>query len=115
MPTHMKRLLLACFVAATSLFAADLSSFNGTWIIQSLEANGSPQTGDAIDSIVMTLKDGTYEYNSNDANAKGKFTVDLSKTPATMDVTETEGGNVGRTLFAVVELTPGEPPRLFAL
>ncbi|HTH49102.1 MAG TPA: ThuA domain-containing protein [Candidatus Limnocylindria bacterium] len=103
----MKRLFLACFLAATSLFAADLSSFNGTWIIQSLEANGSPQTGDAIDSIVMTLKDGTYEYNSNDANAKGRFTVDFSKTPATMDVTETEGGNVGRTITAIVELIPG--------
>ncbi len=101
----MKRLLLACFLAATSLFAADLSSLNGIWIVKSAEANGSPVTSDGLDSIVLTLKDGTYEYASAEGTAKGKFSVDFSKNPATMDATETEGQNVGRTIVAITELT----------
>lgn len=100
----MKRFLLALFVAASSLLAADLSSFNGIWVINSAEINGDATPGD-LDSIVMTLKDGTYQFESRDGTTKGKFTVDFSKTPATMDVTETDGPNVGRMLAAITELT----------
>ena len=101
----MKRLLLALFAAASSLLAADLSSFNGTWVIKSAEINGDVVTGGGFDAIVMTLKDGAYVYEGSEGTAKGKFTVDFTKTPATMDVTETEGQNVGRTLLAITELT----------
>lgn len=101
----MKRFLLFLVAGLFPLLAADLASFNGTWVIKSAEMNGADASGGGFDSIVMTLKDGTYVFESNDATAKGKFTVDFTKTPATMDVTEEEGQNVGRVLVAITELT----------
>ena len=103
----MKRFFLTLAMASLSVFAADLASFNGTWIIKSAEMNGSEVSGGGFDGIVLTLKDGTYVYEGNEGTTRGKFTVDFSKTPATMDVTETEGPNVGRTIAAVTELTEG--------
>lgn len=102
----MKQILFSLFLTCATALAADLASFNGIWVIKSAEMNGADVAGGGFDAIVMTLKDGTYVYESNDATAKGKFTVDFTKTPATMDVTEEEGQNVGRTIAAITELTP---------
>ena len=103
--THMKWSLLFSLLSAASLLAADLGSFNGTWVIRSAELNGEAVSGDATDSTVVTIKDGTYVFESANASAKGKFTVDFTRMPATMDVTESEGPNAGRTLAAIAELT----------
>lgn len=101
----MKRFLFSLLVAASSLLAADLSSFNGTWVIKSAEMNGADVSGTGFDGIVMTLKDGSYVFENGGETAKGKFTVDFTKSPARMDSTETEGQNVGRELASIVELT----------
>ena len=102
----MKRLLLAFFATATTLFAVDISSFNGTWLIKSAEMNGDDVAANFTDGIVMTMKDGTYVFETNDSTAKGKVKLDASKTPPALDLTETEGQNVGRVLEAIAELTP---------
>ena len=101
----MKFALLA-LLAAGSLAAADLGSFNGTWIVASAEMNGDAVPGDSVSSIVLTLKDGAYQFASNEGNTRGRFTVDFSKTPAAMDVIEEEGPNVGRKMPGIAELTP---------
>lgn len=103
----MKRILLSLALAGLSAWAADLASFNGTWIIKSAEMNGAEVSDGGLDGIVLTLRDGAYTYEGSEGVAKGKFTVDFSKSPPTMDVTETEGPNVGRTIVAVAELTDG--------
>ena len=51
----MKRLLLAFFATATTLFAVDISSFNGTWLIKSAEMNGDDVAANFTDGIVMTM------------------------------------------------------------
>ncbi len=105
----MKKLLFALWSSLLAivapLFAADLSSFNGTWVVASAEINGDAASGDQIDSIVLTLRDGKYQFETGQATTKGTFKVDFTKTPATMDVTETEGPNVGTPLAAIAELT----------
>ncbi len=101
----MKRFFLA-LLAVVSLRAADLSSFNGTWVIASAESEGSEISSDLVKTIVLTLKDGAYIYDDGQSQAKGTFKVDFSTTPATMDSTESEGPNVGRRMIAITELTP---------
>ncbi len=101
----MKKLLVSLWCAGLAALAADLSAFNGTWVIKSAEINGEETAGDGFDAIVLTLRDGSYVYEGAEGTAKGKFTVDFSKSPLAMDVTETEGQNVGRNIVAIAELT----------
>ena len=102
----MKRFLLTLFAAASSLLAADLSSFNGTWIVTAVEMEGEPVTIDSSRPIVLTLKDGGYLYDDGQMTTKGTFTVDFTKVPARMEAKETDGPNVGRVLYSITELTP---------
>ena len=87
------------------LWGADIKSFNGTWVVESAEFNGNAVSSDALSSILLTIQDGSYRFESSDANAKGSFKADFSRTPATMDSTEVEGSNPGKTTPAIVELT----------
>ena len=102
----MKKLLFALLAcASTMLWGADIKSFNGTWVVESAEFNGNAVSSDALSSILLTIQDGSYRFESSDANAKGSFKADFSRTPATMDSTEVEGSNPGKTTPAIVELT----------
>ncbi|MSU62252.1 MAG: TIGR03067 domain-containing protein [Pedosphaera sp.] len=102
---HMKHFLLFLLISAsTNLFGADLSSFNGTWIADSAEFNGNSVEADNLSSIVLAIKDGSYHFKSANSDARGTFKMDFTQSPPTMDSTEAEGSNVGRTLRAIAEL-----------
>ncbi len=102
----MKRyLILLLLSVSTRLFGADLSAFNGAWVVDAAEANGNSIPAEAVVSIILSVQDGTYTFVSADTNAKGTFKVDFSQTPPTMDSTEVEGPNAGKTTRAITELT----------
>ncbi len=101
----MKALILAICFAASTLIGADLSSFNGVWVVESVEMNATPIPAEVLTGITMTYDNGSYIYESPDTNAKGSYTVDFSKKPYTMDVVEKEGPNSGKSILGIVELT----------
>jgi uncharacterized protein (TIGR03067 family) len=94
-------------VAVPTIRAAEFSpaALNGIWIAEWAEADGAPVAGSDLSAIELELQDGAYTYRSPDGNTKGRFTIDVTKSPAAMDVTEREGPNAGRTIEAIVELT----------
>ena len=98
--------LTALVMSGLFLRAADLSSINGIWVIAEAEYDGNSVSSGDLSSAVLTIQDGKYAFDMGDTHAKGTVAVDFSKTPAVMTSHETEGQNVGRTLEAVMELTP---------
>jgi len=111
----MKRFLFLFVAAVSSLVAADLKSFNGTWVLRSAEMDGNAVGSDIVNSIVLVLKDGTYDFDDGQNHAKGTYTIDLNKTPSTIESKEVEGPNVGRTLLGITELTPTGMRACYAL
>lgn len=101
----MKRFLLLLVLAATAALAADVSSFNGTWVLAKAEANGDDLDLGVIPIDDLVLKDGAYTLNGRDSVAKGKYTLDTTRTPWAMDSEETEGQNPGVVIKAIAELT----------
>lgn len=97
--------LLALVISSVLVRAADMSSFNGVWVLADAEYDGNPVLSGELASAVLTIQDGKYAFDMGDTHAKGTVTVDFSKTPAVMKSEETEGANPGKTLQAVTELT----------
>jgi uncharacterized protein (TIGR03067 family) len=105
----MKRHLLLFAALGVAFFssAADLASFNGTWVITGGEADGNSISGSELGGAQLTLQDGKYKFEMGDTRAAGTYTVDFTKKPLVMASTETEGRNVGVTMRAIAEFTPG--------
>ncbi len=101
----MKRFLIALFAAVSSVVAADLGSFDGSWVVDSAEINGDAAPAALLSSLMLVVKDGAFTLEGAESPSKGTFKVDFTKTPATMDVSETEGPNAGKTIAAITELT----------
>jgi len=97
--------LLAPLALAVSLNAADLSSFDGVWVMKEAVFDGNAVPVDAV-SVTVTIDNGKYTFDMGDNQAKGVFEIDFSRKPAVMKITEQEGQNPGRTLSALTELTP---------
>ncbi|MBX3731452.1 MAG: ThuA domain-containing protein [Verrucomicrobiae bacterium] len=96
-------LILASHVAF-NLPAADLQSFQGSWVITEAEFDGAPVPGGELLSAVLTIEDGRYGFLMGDLQARGTVTLDASRSPAVMVFEETDGPNVGRQLRGVAEL-----------
>src|SRR5262245_57791870 len=108
-----------------SIIAADLSAYQGAWIIAGGEFDGNPFEGE-IPNSSLVVDNGKYTFELGDIQAKGTFTVDDTKSPALMTISESEGPNAGRTVYAITEATPNgwracyspagstEPPKSFA-
>src|SRR5262249_53974200 len=81
----------------------DDKSTDGTWQLVSAELAGKSLPAEAIKSIKMILKNGTYTVYA-ESEDRGTVQVDTSKCPATLDITGTEGPNKGKTFLAIYEL-----------
>ena len=81
----------------------DDKSTDGTWQLVSAELAGESLPAEAIKSIKMILKNGTYTVYA-ESEDRGTVQVDTSKSPATLDITGTEGPNKGKTFLAIYEL-----------
>lgn len=102
----MKRILnviLAC--TSTLLWGADIKTFEGVWIVESAEANGNQVPSELLSSVVVTLKDGAYQFSSAESTARGKVKFDFSQMPFHLDSIEEEGPNAGKTILAIMEPT----------
>jgi uncharacterized protein (TIGR03067 family) len=104
----MKVLLLALvWLAAIPLRAAvTATDFEGTWLMAEAATSDGDLPEEQRQALVLTLSAGKYNLEANgNSMARGRFTVDGSKSPAWMTVVEEEGQNVGREVLALVEKT----------
>jgi hypothetical protein len=65
------KLSLCGLAFVMSTWAADLRSFDGTWIVAAAEMNGEAMPADALGSVVLSLENGTYRFRSDAGLAPG--------------------------------------------
>jgi uncharacterized protein (TIGR03067 family) len=110
-PNHtMKYLLVLLLLLAVALTAGasekagDSKDIQGTWLPIEAELGGKPMGNDFITSTTLTLNEGKYEVVVAGASDKGTYKMDATLKRKTIDITGTEGPNVGKTFPAIYEL-----------
>ena len=105
--------------------ADDLKAMEGTWKVESAEAGGQKIESEDVLAIVVKITGARYEVRVKDKIDGGTLSLDETKTPKTLDATDTEGDDVGKVVKAIYELTGdtlkvaytldgGERPKEFA-
>ena len=95
----MKRVTLESDAGIHQVVAAHLKGLAGNWEIKE---------GKEAAELTITA-DGTWRMKSPGGEDKGRFRIDVTKTPCTLDLLSTEGQGPTYTLY---ELKPGESLRL---
>lgn len=106
----MNRLLLPAALLALSMFspsalADDLKTMEGKWKVESAEAGGKPVESEELSAIVVTIAGDHYELTTKEGMDGGTLKLDETKSPRTMDATDTEGLDVGKVLQAIYEVS----------
>jgi len=104
---YLITILLPLF-ASLSLFASDqtndLKDIQGTWLPTKAEIGGQPMTNDFLKTTVLKMDNGKYEVTVAGQPDKGAYTIDPTAKPKTLDITGTEGPNLGKKIPAIYEL-----------
>ena len=103
--------LIILAVASTGLCADPKpakESLGGSWNLTSGVMAGEKMTDEVRKGVRLMLRNnGTYISKVGDDPDQGTYTVDKSKTPATMTLVGTSGPNKGKTMLAIYELDKG--------
>ena len=81
----------------------DAKAIQGTWSPTKAELRGVTMNDDFLKSIVLKLEAGKYEVTAENVD-KSTYTIDPASKPKTIDITGTEGPNVGKKIPAIYEL-----------
>ena len=81
----------------------DANDIQGTWLPTNAELRGETMKADILKSFTLKLDGGKYEVAAESVD-KGTYTVDSMAKPKTIDITGTEGPNVGKKIPAIYEL-----------
>jgi uncharacterized protein (TIGR03067 family) len=105
----MKRSLFAILVVVYSLVATlvradDLKTMEGKWKVESAEAGGKALDSPKLRDMVVTITGDRYEALVNDSTDRGSISLDETKSPKTVDSTDTEGEDAGKVLLGIYEL-----------
>jgi uncharacterized protein (TIGR03067 family) len=102
--------LIILAVASTGLCADPKpakDSLNGAWTLASGVMAGEKMSDEVRKSVHLMLRNGKYAAKVGEDTDQGTYTVDKSKTPATMTLVGTNGPNKGKTMLAIFELDNG--------
>jgi uncharacterized protein (TIGR03067 family) len=83
--------------------SADTKDIQGTWLPVKAELGGAPMKEEVLKIITLKLDGGKYEVVAENVD-KGTYTMDAAAKPKTIDITGTEGPNVGKKIPAIYEL-----------
>jgi uncharacterized protein (TIGR03067 family) len=101
-------LTLAALAASLSVFASDQAddakAIQGTWLPTKAEIAGKPMGNDFITTTTLKLDNGKYEVIVAGQPDNGAYTIDPAQKPKTIDITGTEGPNIGKKIPAIYEL-----------
>jgi uncharacterized protein (TIGR03067 family) len=107
----MKRFLVPAIAAAAFLLgfvpfvqADDLKAMEGKWRVETAEAGGKAVDAPDLKELLITITGATYEVMFKDKTDRGSLALDETKSPRTMDATDTEGDDVGKVIKAIYEL-----------
>jgi uncharacterized protein (TIGR03067 family) len=78
--------------------------FEGTWAIESLEVDGKSMPAGLFKGVTLILKGNGYTHREPGVEAHGTYTVDVSNTPKTIDVTFNDGPHKGKSALGIYEL-----------
>lgn len=122
-------------VAAAVLVAADepkgdaakkeMDKFQGTWTLESLEANGQPVPEEQIKGIKLVVEGNKRTLKKGDeVVGESTYKLDPTKKPKQIEITQTKGQLEGRTVKGIYEIDgdtqkvclalEGDPPTEFA-
>lgn len=100
-------LVLACGVLVAAQpskeeIAKDLDKLQGNWVVGSLVIGGKEVPADSLKELRAIIKGDTYTLKVKDQVVEeGKFSIDPSKKPKTMDSTATVGPDKGKKTVAI--------------
>jgi uncharacterized protein (TIGR03067 family) len=84
--------------------AKEYRTFEGTWRIVSIQAEGTDLPAEGFKTLRLICKGRDFTTITNEGTSRGFFLVDTTKSPKTMDITTTEGPAKGVTLQVIYEL-----------
>ena len=96
------------FAGVLATFAGDKSNdpkdIQGTWLPVKAELSGKPMPDEFLKKIISLKLDGGKYLVTAESLDKGTYTMDAAAKPRTIDITGTEGPNVGKKIPAIYEL-----------
>jgi uncharacterized protein (TIGR03067 family) len=92
-----KAILLSAAVLLAGVVLAedtkDTPKLNGTWEASSATNDGKEMAAEGLKKLRLTVKDGSYTYETPKGTLKGTIKFDASKTPKEVDVTRDTGSS----------------------
>jgi len=107
-------LMAAAFAGVVIAQDKLLKEIEGTYKVTSMEKGGKPAPKEFSDSVTITIKGEDFTIKFGDDEKKAKIKVDSSKTPATIDLSPTDGPEKGKTFLGIVKSDKGEVTIAFA-
>jgi uncharacterized protein (TIGR03067 family) len=83
----------------------ELAKLEGTWQATSIQADGKDLPAEVLKHFSLSVKDGNFTYTADKIVLKGRFQLDPSKSPKTIDSIRTEGAEKGTARKGIYELT----------
>jgi len=85
-----------------------MNALQGTWDIVTLELEGRAQPAAVLAGARIVLDGESFRTESMGAGYEGRYAVDTTRTPHTIDVTFTEGPHAGRKSLGIFRLEGDE-------
>ncbi len=83
----------------------DIKLFEGTWTVTSMEIEGMKAPEETYKNSKLVCKGEEFSFTDPSGTVyKGKFKIDPSKKPKTIDITFTDGPNKDEVMLGIYEL-----------
>jgi uncharacterized protein (TIGR03067 family) len=82
----------------------DSKMIEGIWLPAEAELSGQKFPDEVLKTMKLTIREGTYTVNVSEQIDKGIIKLDPTTKPKAIDITGTEGPNMGKTFPAIYEL-----------
>lgn len=96
MPKLIGVLLLAIAVSPEEAIRREREKFEGNWKVASIEVDGVQLPAEQVREFTLTFKGGKFISRMGDKMQNGTYTIDPTKTPKTMDITNSDGPDKGK-------------------
>ncbi|MFL5243989.1 MAG: TIGR03067 domain-containing protein [Gemmataceae bacterium] len=83
----------------------EMDKLQGEWVMVSSERNGEAMPAEELKTLKRAIKGDEFTvFRDGQALVKGKFAVDPTKTPKTIDIMFSEGENKDKPLLGIYEI-----------
>jgi len=97
-------LLLSTSLALTATSFADLKKIDGTWKPFAGTMGGKALSKAMLDTMVIVIKNGTYDYSEGHGHDYGDLKEIGTKAPLGMDIIGTKGPNKGMKYVTIYKM-----------